>query len=159
MCRWQSSDTVPYLPWSSPSGLRLRMAWISSKIRQPAAAQRSQFVYKLNLSPDKKQREKHPHLSSLWHHRCCNATYGTWAASPSTPAAHRGSDLCSECCRADPMIKISTHDAHYSSRTTFWKITQLLKNVTLTRVVMRRRKAIVTAYSPLGCSIWTSRLP
>lgn len=33
------------------------MAWISSKIRQPAAAQRSQFVYKVNLSPDKKQRE------------------------------------------------------------------------------------------------------
>lgn len=30
---------------------------------------------------------------------------------------------------------------------------------TLTRVVSRRRKAMVTAYSPLGCSIWTSRFP
>lgn len=36
----------------------------------------------------------------------------------------------------------------------------LVKTVsTLTRVVMRRRKAMVTAYSPLGCSIWTNRLP
>lgn len=42
------------------------------------------------------------YLSSPWLHRCCNATYGRWAASPLTPAAHRGSGLCSECCQADP---------------------------------------------------------
>lgn len=42
--------------------------------------------------------------SSPWLHRCCTATYGRWAASPSTPAAHRGSGLCSECCQADPEI-------------------------------------------------------
>lgn len=45
-----------------------------------------------------------PYLSSPWLRRCCNATYGRWEASPSTPATHRGSGLCSECCQADPEI-------------------------------------------------------
>ncbi|TNN62926.1 hypothetical protein EYF80_026878 [Liparis tanakae] len=34
-------QTSPHLAWSSPSGLRLRMPWISSRMRQPAATESS----------------------------------------------------------------------------------------------------------------------
>lgn len=118
MCRWHSLDTwtptdLSFLTCPGPLPLGSDWVWRGSAPKWDSLQQHRASVNLDLLSFSSLDWKKSattiisdmmPYLSSLWRHRCYNATYGMWAASPSTRAAHRGSGLCSECCQADPEI-------------------------------------------------------
>lgn len=121
------SSLSSYLPSDSPSWLRFRIAWTSSKIKQPETEDREETDRKANTNKPGETEERFlnnyvvwvTHRSSLALHMCCSAIYDKSAAFPSEPEAHMGWVLCSEYCPTDPEnTHTSQLNIHHWSRAT-----------------------------------------